>query len=353
MYVYNLKKANLQNSILFKKFIQASEKALLEALVVPIPYSEIFYIDHSIPDAIGYRFAVKKGQKIKIETELYSLDSVQLFIDVFRIKDSLNTDWYHVASANKDSLYLEFIARRNAQYIVRVQPELLCDVQCKVVIEKESSLLFPVIGRDKNSIQSFFGDPREGGKRKHHGVDIFASRHTKVIASEDGYVSRKGNRGIGGKHVRIYYPSLGIYCYYAHLETLNVVTGSKIKTGSLIGTVGNSGNARYTPPHLHFGIYQSGLGAIDPYYYIATENEKSRKISNRLNLLGSSVRTNMPDIKLLVKNEYLKLPKNANLQVCAINTSKVRVILPNGIIGFIDIENIEGLNKSRKQGRSS
>jgi murein DD-endopeptidase MepM/ murein hydrolase activator NlpD len=340
-YIYSLKQANLQNTILFKQFVESSEKALSEPLLVSIPYSEMFYIDHSSPEASGYRFFLKRGQKIKIKTDKFNKDSVQLFIDVFRIKDTANTSWYKVASADKDSLYLEFVARRDAEYILRIQSELLCDVQCKVKIELESSLAFPVIGKDKNSIQSFFGDPRDGGRRDHHGVDIFASRHTDVLASTDGYVGRTGTSRIGGKYVWVYYPSLGINCYYAHLETIDIGRGKKIKEGTKLGTVGNTGNAKYTPPHLHFGIYQSGLGPVDPYFFIATDNTKAKEVSKSTDLLGKSIRTNYENVKFHTFDSVLVLPMNTNLIVEAVNTSKLRVQLSDGKKGFIKINEAE------------
>jgi len=353
LYIYSLEQANLQNSVLYKRFEQASVDALTKALLIPIPYSEIFYIDHTNPDAYGYRFSLKKGQKLNVKAELLANDSLGLFIDVFRIKDTANTSWYKVSSSSEDSLYLEFVVRRNAEYILRIQPELLCDVQCKVEIEIESSMHFPVLGLNKNSIQSFFGDPRDGGKRDHHGVDIFAARNTDVITSADGYITRTGNSKIGGKYVWTYYPSLRINCYYAHLETISIKNRQKVKAGTKIGTVGNSGNAKYTPPHLHFGIYQSGLGPVDPYYFIATDNLKSGKISERLEMFGNLARTNSGKVLLYSNNRVFELPSNSSLNICAINSTKFRVKLPDGRIGFIDINQIEVSDKPIIVGTNS
>lgn len=53
--------------------------------------------------------------------------------------------------------------------------------------------------------------------------------------------------------------------YYAHLEKYGDFTVSDwVRRGDIIGYVGNSGNARGTPPHLHYGIY-TATGAVNPY----------------------------------------------------------------------------------------
>jgi peptidoglycan LD-endopeptidase LytH len=60
----------------------------------------------------------------------------------------------------------------------------------------------------------------------------------------------------------------GAALYYAHLHDQLVRAGTFVSTGDTLGTVGNTGNAQSTPPHLHFGIYAGGEGAIDPEAFI-------------------------------------------------------------------------------------
>ncbi len=69
--------------------------------------------------------------------------------------------------------------------------------------------------------------------------------------------------------------------YFAHLQTQEVEEMSYVVAGQRIGTVGNTGNARRTPPHLHFGIYVRGEGPVDPVNFIKKINsmpKKSRQI---------------------------------------------------------------------------
>ena len=55
-----------------------------------------------------------------------------------------------------------------------------------------------------------------------------------------------------------------------YLEQIYVKEGDYVKKGDLIGYVGNTGNARHTAPHLHYGIYLDGKGrgVVNPYPYL-------------------------------------------------------------------------------------
>lgn len=128
------------------------------------------------------------------------------------------------------------------------------------------SFVFPVSGK-KNNIGSFWGDERDGGRRKHRGIDIFARKGTPVIAISDGVITASGNNSLGGKIIKLRPSGKLWFAYYAHLDQQLVTEGSYVHQGQVIGTVGNTGNARTTPSHLHFGIY-SLFGAINPLPYI-------------------------------------------------------------------------------------
>lgn len=130
------------------------------------------------------------------------------------------------------------------------------------------SLPIPVHGVAKNQLRDSYGDPRSGGRR-HEGIDIFASRNTPVLSATEGYVSGIGRNGLGGLVVWVTGPA-GWRHYYAHLERWgNVRQGQWIEPGTIIGYVGNSGNAATTPPHLHYGIYPSSGRTVNPYPLLA------------------------------------------------------------------------------------
>lgn len=125
------------------------------------------------------------------------------------------------------------------------------------------SLPVPVSGVAPASLRDSFGDPRSGGRR-HEGIDIFAAKRTAVVSSTGGYVARMANGGLGGITVSVIDPS-GWRHYYAHLDAWGPIReGQRVAPGTLLGYVGNTGNAATTPPHLHYGIYTE-RGAINPY----------------------------------------------------------------------------------------
>ena len=127
-------------------------------------------------------------------------------------------------------------------------------------------LAFPVAGK-KSNVGSFWGASRDGGRRKHQGIDIFASKGTPVVAITDGVIVERAHTRIGGKVLWLKSAAHGWTAYYAHLDKQNVREGQYVRKGEVLGTVGKTGNARYTPAHLHFGIYKAS-GPVNPYPYV-------------------------------------------------------------------------------------
>jgi len=125
------------------------------------------------------------------------------------------------------------------------------------------AVAMPVAGVEAHRVADSFGAPR-GADRTHAGVDIFASRGTPVLSATRGVVSSVREGGLGGRQVWVYGPA-GQRHYYAHLDdwALGLAEGDVVVEGTALGVVGDTGNARGTPPHLHYGIY-GGNGAIDP-----------------------------------------------------------------------------------------
>ncbi|HEL4114045.1 TPA: M23 family metallopeptidase [Stenotrophomonas maltophilia] len=126
-----------------------------------------------------------------------------------------------------------------------------------------TGLPVPVEGVRPGQIADTFGAPR-GRDRSHAGIDIFAKRGTAVRSVTAGVIADVSERGLGGRQVWVIGPGRERY-YYAHLEDWaeGLSRGQVVQAGDLLGHVGDSGNAKGTPPHLHWGIYGAD-GARDP-----------------------------------------------------------------------------------------
>ncbi len=128
-----------------------------------------------------------------------------------------------------------------------------------------SALRMPVVGVVARQLDDSWGAPRDGGVRKHKGIDIFAKRGTPIVAVTDGIISYIGDQPKGG-HCMWLTTEAGTSFYYAHLDRWapGIYEGMEVASGDLLGFVGNTGNAITTPPHLHFGVNQNDE-MIDPY----------------------------------------------------------------------------------------
>ncbi len=105
----------------------------------------------------------------------------------------------------------------------------------------------------------------------HKGIDIFASIGTPVIAPTYGLVLFRGEISMGGKVVAVLGPKWRIH-YFAHLSDIDVYPGMPVRSGTLLGRVGDTGNARGKPPHLHYSI----VTAI-PYPWLIDDSEQGWK----------------------------------------------------------------------------
>ncbi|CAA9890998.1 Peptidase M23 [Candidatus Methylobacter favarea] len=127
-----------------------------------------------------------------------------------------------------------------------------------------SALPIPVEGGSHNAIVDSWGSLRGRGRR-HKGIDIFAKRGTRVLAPVQGLVLGIGQNRLGGNFVSLLGPGLQIH-YFAHLDRFGPIKKfGLVQRGDVLGYVGNTGNAKATPPHLHYGLYVYPEGAINPY----------------------------------------------------------------------------------------
>jgi murein DD-endopeptidase MepM/ murein hydrolase activator NlpD len=109
------------------------------------------------------------------------------------------------------------------------------------------------------SFSNDWGQPRSGGRR-HQGNDILSPRGTPVVASVSGTV-RHHNSSLGGLSYYLNGDDGNTY-FGTHLQSF--AASGRVAAGTVVGYVGDTGNARGTP-HLHFEIHPGGGGPVNPY----------------------------------------------------------------------------------------
>ena len=258
-YADALREAGLDSTLLGRRWGGAALDALDAADAADLPARPDVAFEAADPTARAWRIELRQGEVLRVEVA--PLDSARVFVDLFRADSTRARLAGEVALG--DTLRLERAAEGDEAVLLRVQPELLAAGAVGVVIETDPSLAFPVAGADEGAIGSRWGAARDGGARSHEGVDVFADRGTPAVAARAGRVTRVQETPIGGRVVWLRPDGADVSLYYAHLDTQRVAPGARVAAGDTLGTVGNTGNAAATPPHLHFGVYGRG-GAVDP-----------------------------------------------------------------------------------------
>lgn len=142
--------------------------------------------------------------------------------------------------------------------------------------DPDKKLAMPVQDVSKRQIANTWHAPRDVG-RLHEGQDIFAPRGTPVLSATEGYIANIGENSLGGQTVSVIGAGGRVY-YYAHLEAYapHLTEGAYVTTRTLLGYVGTTGNAAGTPPHLHFGVYESTRGAMNPLPLLSDRPEEKK-----------------------------------------------------------------------------
>lgn len=346
-YIRSLEQANLDKTAMAQEWIRAGESALYDSIFIDAPFNESGYFIAAEPTARSYRFHVRKGQVLTVTGELITKNDAPFFLDLF-----LKEDGSWKAKSHADStMTLTYEFDRDEECIIRLQPELLVTAYYTISISLTPVLINPVAGATNKSIGSFYGDSREGGKRKHEGIDIFAKKGTPVIAPTDGLVTRVTTGRLGGNVVWMQDKKRGHSYYFAHLDKQLVIPGTQVKKGDTLGTVGNTGNARYTPSHLHFGIYQNK--SMDPVNFVRT-------LEAGAPMQPWDTTLQQYDYKVIEKNiglyegpgihaaQRTSLAKDTYLQIIGQSNDWFRVRLPNQQQGFVQKKKIMPIQKGKK-----
>jgi murein DD-endopeptidase MepM/ murein hydrolase activator NlpD len=325
-YEGKLSDAGLDNTAKGRQWLEASKKALEAPQIITLPYNQEGYFTADRPRALGLQFKAQMGERLIFTFTRKEAARFRLYADLFKQEGSDPTP---LISADTTSSQFSFDVEETGTYVLRLQPELNRTGEYNLSVAVGPSLGFPVAG-GKGRIGSFWGADRDGGRRRHEGVDIFAPRLTPVVAAADGIVVGLRNGGIGGKTVWMKATDKKVYLYYAHLHKQLVHEGQVVKKGQILGLVGNTGNARHTASHLHFGVYSAqGRGALDPLPFVDPNIKTAPaplgkelagyiKLTKALKIgAGALVKANTTLVPLAVtSNGYIaELPDGTQLQV--------------------------------------
>lgn len=335
-YADRLTKAGLNSTALGNLWFQSAEQSISSPLTIRIPYKETGYFSAERPSAAGFRFDAKRGQKLTVSVQRNPSSNFTLYIDLWTAAENQRK---HIAAADTLRYSIQHEVNEDASFILRIQPELLSSGEYTLSITAGPSLAYPIKAPGKNHIKSFWGAERDGGIRKHEGIDLFAAFGSPVVAAANGRVTRVGETAIGGKVVWLQPDNKNYTLYYAHLDTQLVREGDKVVAGDTLGLMGNTGNARSTSPHLHFGIYTFG-GAVDPFPFVNPEDTLSENIISPTGLIGKLARNGSANAALYIQPytnaaQLTQIPGNTILRIEAATASWFKVSLPDSRQGYI------------------
>lgn len=140
------------------------------------------------------------------------------------------------------------------------------------------ALMIPVAGVVAGQLVDTWGQSRAGGARTHQAIDIMAPGNTPVVAAARGTIEKLFHSEAGGITLYVRSPDRRWSHYYAHLAGYapGIHEGQKVERGTLLGFVGDTGNAGAGNTHLHFGVSRMTPDAawhegvpINPYPLLA------------------------------------------------------------------------------------
>ena len=143
-------------------------------------------------------------------------------------------------------------------------------VQVSSVFADPNEIIFPVIGQNNYS-DTFYAFRSGQVDNKHHAIDIFANKHSKIVAPVDGVINYVGYPQDSWGWYMVIEDKHGFEYHFMHINNdtpgtddgnggaMNAYApdmkkGNTVKKGQFIAYLGDSGNAETTPAHLHFEI---------------------------------------------------------------------------------------------------
>jgi len=336
-YERKLINSGLNQTTMGLAWINNGQQGFQKALDIKLPYQEKGYFSAEKVEVATYRFKLTKGQKLQVQLSKKPTKGFMIYMDVWLQNE--NSSFKLLATADTLNHSIQFDADQTGDYVLRLQPELLESGSYTLAINTGPSLGYPLKAVNRNQIQSLYGVGRDDNTRKHEGIDIFAPFRTPVIAVAPGTVTRVNTNNLGGKVVWFRPEGKNYTLYYAHLDEQIATEGQVVMPGDTLGRMGNTGNARTTPPHLHFGIYTSD-GAVDPFPFINPLIPELPKINADITTLNTTMRTIGSSS---IAGQVLKA--GTIIRVGGATESNYRVELPNGQTGYLSSRSLTATSK--------
>jgi hypothetical protein len=125
----------------------------------------------------------------------------------------------------------------------------------------------------------------------------------------------------------------------------------QVSIGDTLGFVGNTGNARATPPHLHFGVYRRGEGPVDPWWFLHRPRGVVARLVADTSRLGEWIRPANGRAVLLAApiaraDTVAALAPHSAMRVLSAAGEYFRVRLPDGATGFVHSRLIEPADRA-------
>lgn len=192
-------------------WLAAAKAAVDRPQAVQLPYRQVGYFQTDKPRALGLKFTAKRGERLLFTLIKNTAANFVVYADLFQQKGS---EVEHLLSSDTNATQFSVDVDEAGTYVLRLQPELARTGEYSLSIDVGPSVDFPVSGT-KARPGSFWGASRDGGKRRHEGVDIFAPKGTPAVAGADGVITGVREGGIGGKVVWMRPDGKDYYLYYA------------------------------------------------------------------------------------------------------------------------------------------
>jgi murein DD-endopeptidase MepM/ murein hydrolase activator NlpD len=320
-------------------WMAAAAAALLEPPTVRPPYTETGRFT-TLPDAFGYRIELKAGERLHID--LAADDGNAFFLELFHddAPDTGPDAFRNPVLSLAGNGELEHESNSDGAVLLRLQPRPGMATAYTLRLSRSAALVFPVAWEGATVISQFL-EGRDDGERLHLGIDIAAPRGAPVVAAAAGTVDRVEETELGGLVIWLRETHSGRMHYYAHLDSRVVTSGAAVAAGQVIGTVGTTGNAPETTPHLHFGVYRDHV-ALDPLRYVdvpAGEAETSAPAGARGLSLRARARTRVTGAALRTINRdegaAVSLPQGFEVEILAEAGRLRRVRTATGQHGFL------------------